>query len=375
MTEKSAEGPFDFFNYSVPELELLFKEQLKIPAFHARQVFQWVYKREVTDFSLMSDLPARHRDLLKEKIIFPEALIQSRQISEDGTRKYLFSLQPSGNTIESVMIKQPTRMTLCVSSQVGCGMACAFCRTGTMGFIRNLSTSEIVQQVRGVIADAKNFNDMFQNIVFMGMGEPLHNFDNVARALRILTHTLAYDMSAKRITVSTVGLVPAIDKFGEQKLPANLAISLNATTDEIREKIMPIDKRYPLAELIGAMKRFPTSKQKKITIEYVMLHGINDSEADLKRLSKMFHGIQVKVNLIPYNNNAGLGFETPSKDWVYHWHKTLEQKGLDVTIRWSKGRDISAACGQLATEDKKPVRKNTVGYTAPENSILGSVIV
>lgn len=377
MTENIAIGPqIDFFNYSLQELETLFKEEFKIPAFHARQVFQWAYKKDVTDFALMSDLPAKHREFLKEKIYFPEATQASRQISSDGTRKYLFSLTPSGNTIESVMIKQPTRMTLCVSSQVGCGMACAFCRTGTMGFIRNLTTSEIIQQVRGVIKDAKNFDDMFQNIVFMGMGEPLHNYENVSRALRILTHPMGFEIGVRKITVSTVGLVPAIKKFGEDKLPANLAISLNATTDEVREKIMPIDKRYPLSELIAAMKEFPTSKQRKITVEYVMLKGINETEADLRRLSKLLHGIQAKINLIPYNDNAGLGFETPEKDWVLHWHKSLELKGFDVTIRWSKGRDINAACGQLATQDKKPNRKKEApGYQAPENSILGNILV
>jgi len=373
----------DFYNYSFEELQTLFKDEFKTPAFHARQVFEWVYQKHVKDFSQMSDVPAKLHSVLSEFFYFSEYKIASRQISSDGTRKYLFELAPTknqtvGNTVEAVMIKQPARMTLCVSSQVGCAMACAFCRTGTMGLIRNLTTSEILHQVMGVIEDAKNFDDMFQNIVFMGMGEPLHNYENVTRALRILTHPKGFGIGTRRITVSSVGLVPAIEKFGVEKVPGNLAISLNATTDEIREKIMPIDKRYNLETLLKTLKNYPTTKQKKITIEYVMLKGVNDSEEDLRRLPKLLHGIPVKVNLIPYNDNAGLGFETPDRKWVYHWQQTLSAKGFESSIRWSKGRDISAACGQLATADKKVRINREAGipiYEAPESSILKQIVV
>lgn len=362
----------DFFNFSLPELEVLFKERFSIAPFHARQAFMWVYKKKIRDFNLMTDLPAKIRPVLKDNIFFSSAQQKSRQISSDGTRKYLFGL--GENTVEAVMIKQPTRMTLCVSSQVGCGMACAFCRTGTMGFIKNLSTSQILQQVEGVINDAKNFGDIFQNIVFMGMGEPLHNFENVSRAIRILTHQNGFEIGPRRITVSTVGLVPAIKRFAEEKVPANLAVSLNATTDEVRSKIMPINKKYPLSSLIGALKNFPTTKHKKITIEYVMLSDVNDTEADLRRLPKLLHGVSAKINLIPYNDNAGLGFKTPKRDWVHNWQKTLAGKGLEATIRWSKGQDINAACGQLVTDDKKILKKH-LGYVAPENSVEGTLAI
>ncbi len=341
------EGQLDFFSYSRKELEEVLREQFAQSAYRAAQLFQWVYRRGVRDFSCMTDLGRELRETLAGRFTFPEAPINSRQISSDGTRKYLFELD-HGSHIESVMIKQPKRMTLCVSSQVGCGMACAFCRTGTMGFHRHLATSEIIRQVLGVIQDATHFNDMFQNIVFMGMGEPLHNFDGVTRAVSILTDPMGLAIPPRKITVSSVGLVPAIKKFAESGVDANLAISLNATTDEIRESIMPINKAYPLEALLSTLREIPAKRRKKITIEYVMLSGVNDSDADLRRLPRLIQGIPAKVNLIPYNENAGLGFKTPSKEKIHAWQDYLTGKGLNTTVRWSKGRDIDAACGQLA---------------------------
>jgi 23S rRNA (adenine2503-C2)-methyltransferase len=225
-----------------------------------------------------------------------------------------------------------------------------------MGLKRSLSTSEIIRQVRGVLEDAKNFGDSFSNIVFMGMGEPLHNFDGVTRAVKLLTDPIGFGMSPRKVTVSTVGLVPAIRKLAASDVSVSLAVSLNATTDEIRSQVMPINDRFPISELLDAIKAFPVGPRKKVTIEYVMLGGLNDTEDDRKRLAKMMRGMPVKINLIPYNDNAGLGFNSPSREWVYEWQRYMSSQGLQAFIRWSKGADIAAACGQLATNSKRQSR-------------------
>ncbi len=345
----------DFFNYSYSELVELLEKEFGATRFRATQLFEWVYRRGVTDFDQMTNISRELRTRLAGYFTFPAARIHDRQISSDGTRKYLFEVE-GGDLVESVMIKQPNRMTLCVSSQVGCAMACKFCRTGTMGLKRSLSTSEIIRQVRGVIEDAKNFGDSFSNIVFMGMGEPLHNYDGVTRAVKLLTEPVGYGMSPRKVTVSTVGLVPAIRKLAKSDVSVSLAVSLNATTDEIRSQVMPINDRFPISELIDAIKEFPVGPRKKVTIEYVMLGGVNDTDEDRRRLAKMMRGLPVKINLIPYNDNAGLGFKSPSKEWVYDWQRYMGTQGLQAFIRWSKGQDIAAACGQLATASKKPSR-------------------
>ena len=356
---------FDFFDYTREELTAVLKDKFNSSAFRATQLFEWVYQKHIFDFAQMTNLGKEFRETLAQAFMFPAARIVDRQISKDGTRKYLFEVD-NGDLVESVMIKQPTRMTLCVSSQVGCGMNCQFCRTATMGFRRNLRTSEIIQQVLGVLIDAKEFDDSFSNIVFMGMGEPLHNFKGVVSALKILTDQKGLEMTPRKITVSTVGLVSAIKKFGEIGGLANLAVSLNATTDEVRSKIMPINKKFPLEVLLNSLRSFPLTSRKRITIEYVMLHGVNDTEADLKRLPKLLRGIPAKINLIPYNENAGLGFKSPPESYVAHWQDVLTRGGSDVTIRWSKGQDIKAACGQLATTSVKAVKMTAqeVSYEA-----------
>jgi len=354
---EGADSKIDFFSVSQDDLVELLKARFGEPAYRAKQLFQWVYRRGVTDLTQMTNVKRELREALAALFVFPEARIVDRQISTDGTRKYLFEVAP-GDTVESVMIKQPTRMTLCVSSQIGCGMACAFCRTGTMGFRRHLSTAEIVRQVRAVIADAAHFGDMFQNIVFMGMGEPLHNFKGVTTALKILTDPDGFNLSTRKITVSTVGLVPAIERFGAAGLEVNLAVSLNATTDEVRDEIMPVNRTFPIERLLATLRAFPLKARRRITIEYVMLAGVNDSREDLARLPRLLRGIPSKVNLIPYNENAGLGFKAPSAEQVRLWHRELLGKGLNTTVRWSKGADISAACGQLAVKAAERRAKN-----------------
>lgn len=363
-----AEGPeekFDLLSLNRKELAALLSDRFGVPAYRAEQIFQWFYREKISDFALMTNIARELRQTFAQSFFVPVAPIRSRQISSDGTRKYLFGVD-QGGAVESVMIKQPKRMTLCVSSQVGCGMGCAFCRTATMGFHRHLSTSEILRQVLGVIEDARNFDDMFQNIVFMGMGEPLHNFENVMRAIDVLVDPKGLAISPRKITVSTVGLVPAIEKFGKREVDVNLAISLNATTNEVRSEIMPITKAFPLEKLIAALRALPRRGRKKLTIEYVMLHGINDTAEDLRRLPKLIDGLPAKINLIPYNTNAGLGFATPTEEYVRHWQDVLTRKGVNTTIRWSKGQDISAACGQLAVKDIEKPKKKTIALNVLE---------
>ena len=344
----------DILNFSRTELAQDLEERLSLEPFRARQLIQWLYKKQSTSFLEMTNISKMVRKQLDDnyRIFRPE--MSALQKSVDGTRKFLFRLD-DGAEVESVLIKQPKRYTLCVSSQVGCAIGCKFCRTALMGLKRHLSTAEILSQVLAVKDEVRKIATKgedadFYNIVFMGMGEPFHNYDNVVRAIEILNDELGLDFSARKITVSTSGLVPAIEKFGKSEAQANLAVSLNATTDEIRESLIPINRKWPLDSLLGALREYPLKRGKRITIEYVMLHGVNDNDEDLKRLPGLLRGIPSKVNLIPYNENAGLGYKAPPRAHVAKWQETLLSKGLNSTIRWSKGDDISAACGQLATE-------------------------
>ena len=368
-SESAHVGTSDILNYSRTALIEELRNELGVEPFRARQLIRWMYKSRLTDFTEMTDIAKSIRSSLQERYRILRLPIVDTQMSKDGTRKYLFEL-PDGKNIESVLIKQAHRYTLCISSQVGCAIACSFCRTGRMGLTRHLTTAEIVAQVLSVQDDIarrhgqtqnhgnqETAKDLFYNIVFMGMGEPFHNIDNVIPAVELLNDPLGFDFSSRKITVSTSGLVPAIRQFGESSAEANLAISLNATTDDVRDVLIPINKKWPLEVLLNTLREYPLKKGKRITIEYVMLKGVNDTAGDLARLPKLLHGIPSKINLIPYNDNAGLGYHAPDADNVYHWQRALLNKGMNSTIRWSKGLDIDAACGQLAT---KSVREKKV---------------
>ena len=347
----------EILNYTRPELEKELFDRFGWAQFRARQIFPWLYKKRVVDFALMTNIAKEARLLLTENF----AIFRPEQgkvlVSSDGSRKYLFKMR-DGKSIESVLIRQPKRYTLCVSSQVGCAVKCSFCKTGTMGLVRNLEAYEIVAQALAVrddiyssfpdLIDTAQFPD-YVNIVFMGMGEPLHNSANVIKAISILNDGLGLNFSGRKITVSTSGIIAGIDELAMSAAKANLALSLNATTNECRTKIMPINKRYPLEDLIPAIQRFPLSGRQRITIEYVLLKGVNDSSDDRKRLVKLLHGIPVKINLIPYNDATNLGYSSPSRDVITAWQDSLLSSGLNATIRWSKGDDISGACGQLVT--------------------------
>jgi 23S rRNA (adenine2503-C2)-methyltransferase len=319
--------------------------------YRAGQIFEWVYRRGAEGFGEMTNLPAVQRQALEGRFRISTLPIARRDVSEDGTEKFLLTLQ-DGRQVESVFIPRTPHDTFCVSTQVGCAMGCAFCLTATMGLVRNLTAGEIVGQVR-VLAGALDLRESRFNIVFMGMGEPLHNYDATMAAVRILADERGFAVHPRRITVSTVGLVPAIERLAAEDVMPRLAVSLHAPTDEQRAKLVPVNRKYPIAEIIEACRRFPPARRGRITFEYVLLAGVNDSPADAKKLAALLQGLHAKVNLIPLNPAAGIPFERPSDERIDAFGRTLSERGVTVMVRKSRGRDIRAACGQLAVEGIK----------------------
>src|SRR5688572_30470624 len=322
--------------------------QLSRPSFHARQIFQWIYRRGVTDFDLMTDVPRDFRADLAGRFCISTPRVVTREQSSDGTTKFLLALA-DGKRIESVCIPDSPGNTFCISTQVGCAMRCAFCLTGKMGIDRNLTAGEIAGQVR-VLARELGMLDARFNIVLMGMGEPLHNYDATMQALRILADERGLSVNPRRITLSTVGVLPALERLATEPVMPNLAISLHATTEDQRDMLVPINRKYGLKELLDACRRFPVKRRERITFEYVMLKDVNDTLEDARRLVRLLHGIRGKVNLLPLNEAAGIPFERPSDDRVNRFAKVLADHGITVSVRKSRGRDIRAACGQLITE-------------------------
>jgi len=322
--------------------------EIGAPRFHASQIFSWIYRHGVTDFAAMTNLPASLRERLARELIIETPAIERRETSSDGTTKYLLRLT-DGKRIEAVYIPDTPAQTFCISTQVGCAMACAFCLTGKMGLARHLTADEIAGQVRVLAHDTGLANKSF-NVVLMGMGEPLHNYDATMQALGILADKEGLAMNPKRVTLSTVGIVPALERLASEPLMPNLAISLHATTDELRSRIVPVNRKYDLAELLDVCRRFPVAKRRRITFEYVLLADVNDTPADARRLVRMLDGIKAKVNLLPFNEAPGLPFTRPTDERVNEFARSLSERGLTVSVRRSRGRDIRAACGQLLVE-------------------------
>jgi 23S rRNA (adenine2503-C2)-methyltransferase len=293
----------------------------------------------------MDNLPRTLRIGLDRDFSLPQLPPPQVATSEDETRKLLFVLDARAS-IESVLIPDPPRLTLCISSQAGCAMGCEFCATARLGLLRNLSAAEIVGQVLAA-QEHLSLGERISNVVFMGMGEPLANYDAVVEAIEILCADWGLGLSGRRITVSTVGLVPQMQQLVGDT-PVNLAVSLTATTDAQRDTLMPVNRRFPLAVLLGACRSLPIPLRRRITFEYVLLAGVNDSAADAKRLAGLLHGIRSKVNLIPFNPFPGAGFDCPSADAVRRFQEDLLSRGLHATVRQHRGRDVQAACGQLA---------------------------
>jgi len=340
----------DLANLDRSSLEEVFAAS-GIPRFRARQVFRWVYGKGVTDFAAMTDLGAGLRAELDRlfRISTPQLIREDR--SADGTRKFLLGLE-DGRRIEAVYIPDTPRQTFCISSQVGCAMNCDFCLTGKMGFGRNLTAGEIAGQVR-VLAHATGLASSTFNIVLMGMGEPLHNYDNVMTALRILADEHGFAITPRRVTLSTVGIVPGMERLAKEPWMPNLAVSLHATTDEQRNALVPINRKYPIAQLMAACRRFPLKRRARITFEYVLLDGVNDTPADARRLVRLVGDMKAKVNLLPLNPAPGIPYERPSDERVSRFAGVLARHGVTVSVRKSRGRDIRAACGQLIVEGQQ----------------------
>lgn len=343
-------GRVDLAELELRDLEAALAERGQ-ERFRARQIFSWIYRRGVTDLEAMTDLPRDLRAMLAAEFTLTTPQVVFRERSVDGTEKFLLRLADD-RRIESVFIPDTPAMTFCISTQVGCAMACAFCLTGRMGLVRNLTAGEIAGQVR-VLAEALALRDKTFNIVLMGMGEPLHNYDETIKALRILADEHGLALPPRRVTLSTVGLLPALEKLAKEPVMPNLAISLHAPTDVQRGELVPINRKYGVAEIIEACKRFPVRKRSRITFEYVLLAGVNDSAEDARRLAKLLAGVKSKVNLIPLNAAAGIPFERPSDDTVDEFARVLADRGVTVSVRKSRGRDIRAACGQLIVEGQK----------------------
>ncbi len=353
---------------SLPELELQLTG-MGMKKYRAAQIQEWIYRNLAQHFEEMTNISKAERRVLTEHYCLPVPRVLAIDSSSDGTRKFLFELS-DGHAIESVLIPDEDRNTLCISSQVGCAQACRFCLTGSGGFRRNLEAFEIVDQVlsaeRFLVDEARDkpkpsatkdtagghaFSPerirYITNIVLMGMGEPLANFENVLQALRIITGEKGVGFSPRRVTLSTDGLVPEIERLGRSGIRVNLAVSLNATTDEVRDRIMPVNRRYPIRELLDACSRYPLEERRRITFEYVLLKDVNDSEADAMRLAKLLRGVRSKINLIPFNPFPGSEFKRPDDRTVRRFQQILLDHHYTAPVRESRGRDISAACGQL----------------------------
>jgi 23S rRNA (adenine2503-C2)-methyltransferase len=347
MAAKHSPSP-SLVGMSMPELEQLMVERGEKP-YRGRQIAFWLYQRLARDASEMTDLPKALRTSLEMDHRLAALEVLSVRRAPDETQKVLFQL-PDGHGVEGVLMRADHRWTMCLSSQVGCALRCQFCVTGTLGLRRNLTAGEMVDQVligRRLLAETDP-EARLTNLVFMGMGEPLLNMDNLIRAIRIMTSPQCIAMSPRRITVSTAGVTPGVRRLGEEGLGVNLALSVNAVSRELREMLMPHATRWPLGDLMEAMRAYPLANRQRLTLEYVLLEDINDSPAEARRLAKLTRGLRCKINLIPFNEASVLALRRPRPAVVEHFRDILRAENLTASVRYSKGCSIDAACGQLA---------------------------
>jgi len=345
-------------NYLIEEIEIE-------PKFRKKQIFDWIYKKYVDSFNDMKNLPKNLREELEKNYIINPLKMLKREIASDGTEKFLFELN-DGHTIESVLLKmkdkkvdkkgktiQEERYSICVSCQVGCKVGCSFCLTAKGGFVRNLTPAEIVAQI-WLIKKIKNFKPTKAlNVVYMGMGEPLDNYENMVKAIKIISNENCLHISPRRQTLSTSGIAPKIEKLGKENLGINLAISLHAVDDKLREELIPMNKAYNIKSVIEAVKKFPIDKRKKVLFEYLVIKGVNDDEKSANKLVKLLNGIKAKVNLIYFNPYPETDYQRPTPEIMEKFKEMLNKKGVICTIRESKGIDISAACGQLKEKNRE----------------------
>ena len=323
--------------------------------FRAKQLFEWLYRHQVQSLDEATNLPEDFKQWVTEHYQWGGVELASEVLSEDGSRKLLWRLS-DGLAVEGVLMFEEEReevgerLTLCVSSQVGCPLECTFCLTGRMRLKRQLRTDEIIEQVRAVIRLLKREEKELTNVVFMGMGEPLLNLDQLLPALQLLTSPQAFKLSSKRVTVSTAGHVPGIEALARLEPPVSLAVSLNAVNDELRSRLMPVNRRWPIKVLLEACRNFPLKNRRRITFEYVLLNEVNDSPQEARELVRLLHGIPNKVNLLPWNPDDRLPYQRPSEERIKAFRQVLVDHHISTFVRMSKGLDIAAACGQLATD-------------------------
>jgi len=327
--------------------------RLGLPTFSAKQIAEWLYQKDIQDIDGMSNISLKNRQLLKDSFDFGISLTSKVQESVDGTKKYLYPTK-SEKFIEAAYIPENERATLCVSSQIGCKMGCLFCMTGKQGFQGNLTAGEILNQVRSLPEREK-----LTNIVYMGMGEPLDNTDEVLKSLEIFTAEWGFAMSPKRITVSTIGIIPSLEKFLDQS-DCHLAISLHTPFDDERKMLMPVQNIYPIAEVIAFVKNFDWTKQRRISIEYIMFKGLNDSPRHVNQLARLLNGLNCRINLIRFHPIPGTPLESTDIEDITIFRDKLNAKGITATIRRSRGEDIYAACGLLST--KELMKKDKTDY-------------
>ncbi len=334
----------NIMDLSFEELELVLKEWSE-SSYRCKQVIEWIYLKKVDSFEKMSNLSKALREKMDQQFSIRSLKIKGFVESSDGTIKFLFGLN-DGLSVEGVYMPDDNKRSLCISTQVGCKFNCAFCLTGKMGFLRNLSASEIIQQVL-MVQEWLGPEKSVTNLVLMGMGEPLDNYDSVLKALKVFSSPFGLKIGSRKITLSTVGLLPALKRFQEEKMKINLAISLNAADGETRDKIMPINKKYPMKDLLKFCRDYPLQPSRRITFEYVLIPGLNDSDEEALKLVKLLRGISSKVNLIPLNSWEGAPFQSKASEQVARFHKILIDSNITVFTRKSRGEDVCAACGQL----------------------------
>lgn len=344
----------DLSSLDLTGLEDFVSNELGEASFRAEQIINWIYKQGVVEFEEMTNLSQGLRNRLEDKAYINKLTEVTRAQSKDGTVKFLFKLKDN-KEIETVFLPhQKSRNSICISTQVGCGMGCNFCATGQQGLERNLTTGEIISQVLEVqrIMSSNSYDSsLITNIVFMGMGEPLANYDNVLQAINILNSEETLNISMRRMTVSTCGLVPQIKRLADEELQLVLAISLHAAEDEIRSEMMPINERYPLEELITACEYYLNKTNRRITFEYALIDGVNNRRKDAKKLAQLLSGLLCHVNLIPVNPVEELGLSRPNREAIEEFKEVLSQYNIQATVRQERGKDIEAACGQLRTEN------------------------
>jgi 23S rRNA (adenine2503-C2)-methyltransferase len=335
--------------WTLPEIEGAV-HQAGQPEYRARQIYAGIYRRRLRRWEEFTDLSRVLRESLARLFTIDYPPIERHFVSSDGTRRYLFEVS-AGQKIESVFIPEEKRDTFCISTQVGCAVACLFCVTGKLPMRRNLTAGEIIAQVLALQSDRGTLPKRL-NVVIMGMGEPLHNYDNVMKAVRLMTDPRGLAISPRRITLSTSGVVPGIQALAHEPVIPNLAISLNATTDRVRDVLIPINRKWNIASLIEACRSFPLERRRRITFEYVLIDGVNDTDEDAKRLAALLRGLQKKVNLIPLNADPWVPFKTPDEERILAFQKILVEHHITAFIRRPRGHDVSAACGMLAGREQ-----------------------